>query len=160
MNVLIKSCGNHVFFHDLFIKNRWFCRSFMTFSLLVLTRNFSTFFYAILLLKWSQNYIKKTSKIHHLRLLIRRIPFWGPPRSFWAPFGYHLKSFGLHFNPLGRTVVSILGALAPIWLLFARVEPNLSRFRMLLIAFWLHFRSLAYFFHTCKLLQLFCPGST
>ena len=112
------------------------CRSFMTFSLLVL----------VLLLKWARNYIKKTSTIHHFRLLIRRIPFWGPPRSFWAPFGCHLRSFGLHFNPLGRTLVSILGALAPIWLLFARVEPNLSRFRMLLIAFWLHFRSLAYFF--------------
>ena len=107
-----------------------------------------------------QDSIKKKSKIHHFRLPIRRIPFWGPLRSFWAPFGCHLRSFGIHFNPQGRTSGSILAALARVGWPFARVEPNLSRFRMLLIAFWLHFRSLAYFFHTCKLLQLFCPGST
>ena len=108
---------------------------------------FQHLFYSILLLKLSQNYIKKTSTIHHFRLLIRRIPFWGPPRSFWAPFGCHLRSFGLHVDPWGRTLGSILEALAPIWLHFACAEPNFSRFRMLLIAFWPHFRSLAHFFN-------------
>ena len=148
-----------MFFHDFSSKIDDFVSQFHDFFLVGFNMEFQHLFYAILLLKWSRNYIKKTLKIHHFRLLIRRIPFWSPPRSFWSPFGCHLRSFGLHFNPLGRTLGSILAALARVGWPFARVEPNQSRFRMLLIACWLHFRSFVSSLTDLQALQLFWPAS-
>ena len=74
---------------------------FTSFSMLILSRIFLMFFYELLPLKWLQNCIKKSSTNHHFLILVRRVPFWGPPCSFWIPFGLHLSSLGLHFEDLG-----------------------------------------------------------
>ena len=92
-----------------------------------LIKDFLMFFYEFLPLKWLQICIKKSSKNRHFLILVRRVPFWGPPCSFWIPFGLHLSSVGLHFGDLGTLWAQFWQLWPPygcILLVWSRICPD------------------------------------